>query len=187
MHDEVQNLGFEPAPHMMLYHINFGFPVVDAGSRLVSPTLRLTPGSAQSEKGKAEYASFHAPVAGYREKVYYHDVAAAGGRTMAGVVNPALGFGGYVVYRKTQLPQLIEWKQMGKGTYVVGVEPGTNIVAGRAKERAEGRLRMLKPGETAHYDLELGALTTEKDAAAFEAAVKKIRGNRRAQIGSFRT
>ena len=105
---------------------------------------------------------------------------------MAGIVNPALGFGGYVVYRKTQLPHLIEWKQMGKGTYVVGVEPGTNLVQGRAKERAEGRLRMLKPGETVQYDLELGALTTKKEVAAFESAVKKIRGNRRARIGSFR-
>jgi hypothetical protein len=73
---------------------------------------------------------------------------------------------------------------MGKGTYVVGVEPATNLAGGRATERAEGRLRMLKPGETAQYDLELGALTTEKEVAAFEAAVRKIRGNRRARVES---
>jgi hypothetical protein len=146
----------------------------------------VTPRDADAEDRKAEYASFHAPATGYREKVYHHDVAAAaGGRTMAGVVNPALGFGAYVVYRKTQLPHLIEWKQLGKGTYVVGVEPATNLVQGRAKERAEGRLRMLKPGETVQYDLELGALTTKKEVAAFESAVKKIQGNRRVRIGSF--
>jgi hypothetical protein len=104
---------------------------------------------------------------------------------MAGVVNPALGFGGYVVYRKTQLPHLTEWKQMGKGAYVVGVEPGTNLVTGRAKERAEGRLRMLKPGEKVQYDLEVGALTTKQEVAAFEAAVKKILGHRRTRIASF--
>jgi len=186
VHDEVTNLDEKPAPHMMLYHINFGFPVVDAGSRLASPSLCVTPRDADAEDRKAEYASFHAPATGYREKVYHHDVAAAaGGRTMAGVVNPALGFGAYVVYRKTQLPHLIEWKQLGKGTYVVGVEPATNLVQGRAKERAEGRLRMLKPGETVQYDLELGALTTKSEVAAFESAVRKIQGNRRARIGSF--
>ena len=44
---------------------------------------------------------------------------------------------------------------------------------------------MLKPGETAQYDLELGALTTNEDVAAFESAVKRIRGRQRARIASF--
>jgi len=73
---------------------------------------------------------------------------------------------------------------MGKGTYVVGVEPATNKVEGRAKERAEGRLRMLKPGEMATYDLEIGALTTTRECAEFEKAVGKIRGRRRTRVGS---
>ena len=86
---------------------------------------------------------------------------------MAGVVNPKIGFGAYVGYDKRQLPCLIEWKQMGKGNYVVGVEPGTNLVTGRDKERAAGRRRFLKPGETASYDLELGVLTCAEETAAF--------------------
>lgn len=182
VHDEVTNEGHEPAPHMMLYHINFGFPVVDAGSRLVAPSLKVTPRDAEAEKGKKEYAVFHTPRSGFKEKVYYHDVAASGGKIMAGIVNPSMGFGAYVRYRKDQLPHLIEWKMMGKGTYVVGVEPSTNLAGGRARERAEGRLRMLKPGEMVTYDFEIGALTTKQECAEFERAVGKLRGRRRVTI-----
>ncbi len=185
VHDEVTNRGHEPAPHMMLYHINFGFPVVDAGSRLVAPSLRVAPRDAEADNGKEEYATFVAPQAGYKEKVYYHDLADREGTTMAGVVNPSLGFGAYVKYSRRQLPFLIEWKQMGKGNYVVGLEPGTNRVEGRARERAEGRLITLKPGQTATYDLEIGALTEKKDCAGFEKTVGSIRGRRRVVIGEI--
>jgi len=107
IHDEVTNEGHEPAPHMMLYHINFGFPVVDAGSRLVAPSLRVTPRDKEAEKGKEEYGVFCAPRAGFAEKVYYHDLAESDGTTLAGIVNPSLGFGASVRYRKEQLPHLM--------------------------------------------------------------------------------
>ena len=184
LHDEVTNEGDAATPHMMLYHINLGFPVLDAGSKLVAPSLTVTPRDAEAEKGKSEYGLFSTPRAGYKEKVYYHELAASRGQTMAGIVNPNMDFGAYVSFRKTQLPHLVEWKQMGKGTYVVGVEPSTNLVEGRAKERAEGRLRMLKPGETAAYDLELGALASKAECSEFAKSVGALMGTRRTRIRS---
>ena len=167
---------------MILYHVNLGFPVLDAGSRLIAPSLTVTPRDAEAKKGKEQYASFIAPAAGYKEKVYFHDLAAPGDRAMAAVVNPALGFGAYVLFKKSQLPHLIEWKQMGKGDYVVGVEPASNLVCGRDRERAEGRLRMLQPGETAAYDLELGALVSSDEIAAFEKQAKSALRGRKTRI-----
>ncbi len=32
--DEVINLGNEPAPHMLLYHFNFGWPLIDEGTKI---------------------------------------------------------------------------------------------------------------------------------------------------------
>ncbi len=55
----------------------------------------------------------------------------------------------------------------GEGTYVVGMEPGTNIVDGRSLERKEGRLRILAPGESCLYNLEI---------AEFEEFVKSVQG-----------
>ena len=186
VHDEVTNEGHEPAPHMMLYHINFGFPLVDSGSHLVSPSLKVTPRDAEAERGKESYDIFPAPQAGFKEKVYYHDLASLdNGSTTVGIVNERLQFGAYISYYRTQLPHLIEWKQTGKGHYVVGLEPGTNLVEGRARERAEGRLKMLRPGEKASYDIEIGVLSTIEDIVGFEKGVRKIKGRRRTQIGSF--
>lgn len=182
VHDEVTNIGHDPAPHMMLYHLNFGFPVVDAGARLLAPSLTVTPRDAAAEAGKNSYGVFDVPTAGFKEKVYCHDLAAAAGKTLAGIVNPALGFGAYVGFNKEQLPHLIEWKMMGKGNYVVGLEPATNLVGGRDQERAAGRLRLLAPGETAVYDLELGALISAAECADFEARVKKIQGRQKTHV-----
>ena len=38
--DTVTNHGFDLTPHMLLYHINLGWPLVDEGSRLVAPIAR---------------------------------------------------------------------------------------------------------------------------------------------------
>lgn len=37
IHDTVRNLGFYPTPHLLLYHVNLGWPAVDETTRLVAP------------------------------------------------------------------------------------------------------------------------------------------------------
>ena len=37
IHDRVVNHGFYETPHMVLYHLNVGYPVLDEGSRLLAP------------------------------------------------------------------------------------------------------------------------------------------------------
>ena len=182
VHDEVTNLGHEPSPHMMLYHVNLGFPVVDANSRVAAPSLRVTPRDAHAAEAVASYAECAPPRAGVAERVYYHDLADVNGKTMAGITNPDLDFGTYIAYRKTELPVLVQWKMMGKGHYVMGLEPATNYAGGRGPERAAGRLRMLKPGETATYDLEIGALPAKEDVIGFEKAVKGLLQRRKPKL-----
>jgi hypothetical protein len=177
--DTVTNEGFAPQPHMMLYHVNAGFPVVDENTRLIAPTARLTPRDADAEAGVDTYDTFSAPVAGYAEQVFVHEMAASGdGYVTAALVNPTLGegFGLAVRYDPSTLPVFNQWKMMGEGTYVVGMEPGTNDVRGRAFARADGTLIELAPGESRSYHVELRALTSEDDIAALEAEVEKAIG-----------
>jgi len=180
--DEVVNQGNAPTPHMMLYHINVGFPVLDSDSRFLAPSLAVTPRDREAEKGIESYDRAIPPTDGFAEQVFYHDLAALKDKTMAGVVNPAIGFGLYVAYRKRQLPYLVQWKMMGKGAYVMGLEPSTNYVGGRAGERAAGRLRTLKPGESAIYDLEIGVLPAREDILGFEKGVKALLGRRKTKF-----
>jgi hypothetical protein len=169
IHDEVENVGHDRTPHMYLYHVNLGFPVVDEGSELLVPATAVEPRGDYSPDG---YNRFHAPRAGYVEQVFEHELATEpDGSVPVAVVNRKLGLGAYQVFRHDQLPHHFVWRMLGEGTYVVGVEPSTNRTAGRLDARARGELIELDPGERRVYDLELGALEGEPAIRDFETRV----------------
>ncbi|MHB1001395.1 MAG: aldose 1-epimerase family protein [Armatimonadota bacterium] len=177
IHDKVTNLGYQDTEHMILYHINGGFPVVDAGTRLVAPVKECKPRDADAEDGKEEYDVFPDPIPGFYEKVYYLDLAEdADGFTCAGLINKSFnngqGLGMYVKFPKKELPKFIEWKNPAEQVYVVGIEPSNCWVGGRDKEREQGTLQFLKPGETREYHVEIGVLTSQEEIKAFEESVK---------------
>lgn len=178
IHDVVENLGFEPVEHMCLYHVNIGFPIVGEGAQLLSPSVSVTPRDRESGEGKEEYAKFSEPIKGYHEKVYYHEMNAdKDGSVYAALVNRTLGegFGIYVKYKKEELPRFVEWKMMGQGTYVVGMEPSNCFVDGRARERDRGTLTYLAPGERKEYNLETGVLSTKVSIEDIEARIRGCR------------
>ena len=178
LHDVVENLGFEPIEHMYLYHINIGFPIVDEGAELLSPSVSVRPRDEEAEKGKEDYGRFSRPMPGYKEKVYYHEMGSdREGNVYVALVNRRLGegFGIYVKYPKAELPRFVEWKMMGQGTYVVGLEPSNCLVEGRAKERERGTLMFLGPWEKKEYRLEIGVLSSSEDIRNIEAKVIRCR------------
>lgn len=178
IHDKVENIGYLKTPHMYLYHINLGFPVVSENSRLYSPTKSATPRDAEAEKGKEKYAQFDPPTPYYKEKVYYHDlVTEADGTVKAAIVNENLEgdkFGVSVTYNQKELPFFTEWKMMGEATYVVGLEPANCRVEGRVKERERGTLVELEPGEFREYHVEIGVLENAKAVDTFLASMAKV-------------
>src|SRR5258708_3191529 len=154
-------MGHQRTPHMILYHINIGFPAVDDNSRLISPTISATPRDAEAEAGKERYSRLQPPTKDFAEKCYFHDMKPdAEGKVTTAIVNPDLdgGYGVYCTYNKRELPYFCEWKMMGEGTYVVGMEPGNSLVLGRAKERELGRLQFLEGREVREYHLEIGVV-----------------------------
>ena len=176
LHDVVENLGFEPVPHMHLYHINGGFPVVDEDSVLISPTKEAAPRDAEAHVDAEDYCKFLPPTPGFSERVYYHEMEPdAGGYVHAALANKRFkdgrGFGFYIKYLKSQLPRFIEWKMNGEGTYVVGMEPANCLVEGRDKERELGTLQFLQPGERREYRIEIGVLTSMKMIEDLESQV----------------
>jgi len=170
IHDEVENVGQDRTPHMYLYHVNVGFPVVDEGSELLVPARSV---AARGDYPVEGYSVFRGPSAGYVEQVFEHDVVAEpDGAVPVAIVNRELGLGVYELFRRDQLPHHFVWRMLGEGTYVVGIEPSTNRTAGRLDARARGELIELGPGERRVYDLELGALDGEPAIEAFEARVE---------------
>jgi len=172
--DTVTNTGATACPHMLLYHCNVGFPVVDADAELVYPA---GPGVCVSEASDPAYRELLGPRADFVEECYEHDMAAGpDGLVSAAVVNRNIGLGVYQRYQRAALPRHITWRQLGTGTYVVAMEPSTNRDAGRFDARARGELQHLSPGEQRHYALEIGALTSTAEIDSFAAEAGRLAG-----------
>jgi hypothetical protein len=176
--DAFENLGCEPAPLMLLYHCNFGFPLVAEGSELIVDDVSVIPRDAEAEKGIASHDLFEAPQPGYAEQVFYHKARADDeGYVTAAIVNRWLnegeGLAAYIRYRQTELPELVEWKQMGVVDYTAGMEPANCYPEGRAREAERGTLRLLAPGEVVETKLEIGVMDEEDE---IEGLIGRIRG-----------
>jgi hypothetical protein len=63
-----------------------------------------------------------------------------------------------VKWHLADLPFMGQWKLMQAGEYVCALEPANYWETPRSKLREERRLRMLQPGESIDYILELGAV-----------------------------
>jgi galactose mutarotase-like enzyme len=157
--DTIANAGTEEAPFQILYHCNFGYPVVSAETELWLDAAYSEPRDEVAAAGLAQHLRFQPPTRGYAEQVFYHQPRAdAEGYAVAALVNQALHFGAYVRFRVAELPHLVQWKMMGERTYVVGLEPANCWVQGRAHDRQQGVLQFLAPGERISTDLQIGVL-----------------------------
>ena len=155
--DSVSNEGFYPAPHMLLYHFNLGFPLVSEDTRLDLQVEETRPHDDVAELGLDYWDQFQPPTRSYLEQVFIHRPSTnEAGLTQVELKNPKLGLGLYWSYPTADLPYLMEWKMMGEGAYVIGVEPANcNGLGGRAATRRQGQLPMLEPGESRKYHLDV--------------------------------
>lgn len=159
--DVVENFGFADAPHMMLYHCNFGFPLMDENTTVDFPSQTVIP--REPETPIEDYDRWQGPEAGYQERVYYHqDMITDNGWASVVIRNPhfPLLSGDRPValrlaWKTNTLTNLVEWKMPGAGYHVLGIEPSNCYVEGRAIDRERGVLMTLQPGESVTYELEL--------------------------------
>ncbi|AQG81955.1 aldose 1-epimerase family protein [Spirosoma montaniterrae] len=166
IHDTVTNRGNTAAPHMLLYHLNFGWPLVEAGTRIrIDGKLqpRNDPQSLAWFREGNEYLTCPAPLDdhnGTGEVCAFIDPNAdETGWCSTGLVNNRLKLAVQVRFRKEQLPWLSNWQHWGRGEYVTGLEPGTHPPIGQAQARQTGTLIFIEPGESREYELEIAVIT----------------------------
>ena len=168
--DEVVNRGNTAAPHMLLYHCNFGWPLADEGSRLLWKGSMFR----KSENGDLVAAEVNGdlktcqPVQashnGTGEDLIMIDtVADKDGKSSCGLYNPKLGFAVLMKYSKVQLPWVSNWRHWSKGEYVTGIEPGTHPPIGQSKARQQNTLIMIEPGESRNYELGIDIINSETE------------------------
>lgn len=145
IHDVVSNCGNIATPHMILYHFNFGWPLLDEGTEVFWNNQRAyeCPPPLSEHRGNAEEVQF--------VDIEPND----SGMCRAGLYNPDINLELSLQFRKAQLPWLTNWRHWGEGEYVTGLEPGTNPPIGQSRARAEKQLILLQPGESKEYHLEV--------------------------------
>lgn len=172
--DVVTNEGVRTSPLMVLYHLNFGYPLLTERSRVVAPSKVAHPVDELSRESIDRWMEFEAPVRNQRERVYFHDMAAK----QDGWVDVVLvsdqrepDFAVKLSYDSASLPQFAQWKMTGENHFVQGLEPSNCRTLGRKAERERGSLQFLEPGETKRFQLRLEVLD---DAQKIEQAVQAI-------------
>lgn len=151
--DSVRNMGGAPAPLMILYHCNLGWPLVSPESEMVSPAEKIEPRDATAEPGINTWNRMQEPTPGYAEQVFWHHIQPSSTPAVAGIINRQLGIRLEVLFDSRTLNYLTQWKQMGHADYTVGIEPGNCLPIGRVAARNTEMLRMLPPGKTDRFTI----------------------------------
>jgi hypothetical protein len=156
----VENMGFRKEALMLLFHFNMGYPLLDEDAILITQTDKLIPRDPEAVKGEASYHSCQLPTADYLEQVFYHNLKSdQNGDTCVALINKKLKLGVAIHFNKNQLFNFTQWKQMGEGEYVMGMEPCNCYVGGRTEPRNSGILEYLEPGEIRSFDLTIELAT----------------------------
>jgi hypothetical protein len=154
--DTVRNLAERPATMQMLYHVNFGPPLLGPGSEFVAPVAELSPRDAAAVADLADWQRYAPPRAGRGEEVHFMRIQPQpDGKAAALLVAPEGRHGACLEWRADTLPCFTLWKNQGglADGYVTGLEPGTNFPNARTFEEAHGRVVALAPNQTVRFDL----------------------------------
>ena len=171
--DVLENLSHTDVPLMLAYHFNVGFPLLDDGCELLSSAHEIEPITENRDAALTNASHYGPPRADWQAAVLVHRMrAASDGWATTAFVNRQLGLGLYIKQRPEQLKWLWQWKQLGLGAYVAGVEPANCFGRGRADDRQRGPLEFLAPGEQRAVSLEVGVLDSVHAIADISNAVR---------------
>lgn len=178
--DTITNKGDDPQEFQILYHANYGPPLLEEGAQFIGPVKKVVPFNEHAAKSVDTYSTYKPPTSGFTEQVYCMTPAAGyDGKTIIGLINRAKNKGVSMKFAIKQLPYVTLWKNTnseGEG-YVTGLEPGTNFPNNRRIERKFGRVPKLASGQSHMAEIDFTILKGHLAVGAFMDEVRKIQKN----------
>lgn len=159
--DHVENIGFSSQPSMMIYHTNFGYPMLDCGTKIYTNASNVQPRDDWAKNGPGVYNVMDEPEIGRGEQCYFH-TGFKGDDGLAIVHNEKLGIATAITFDKSVFPILCEWKCMMAGDYALGLEPTAAGVMGRDYARKNGLLPIIEPGDSVDYKFKISFMDDDK-------------------------
>ena len=178
--DEVTNLSGQPGEVELLYHTNFGPPLLEQGARFVAPLEEVAPRDPRAAEGIDNWQEYDKPTPGYVEQCYFLAPAAdKTGRTLVLLRNSAGDRGVSLQFNRRQLPHFCVWKNTVAEAdgYVTGLEPATSFPNLKTFEREQGRVLNLAAGESYRTQVEIAVHTSKGDVSAVEEEIAGIQGD----------
>ena len=183
--DTLTNRGSEAQEFMLIYHANYGSPLLEKGAKLVTAAKRVAPFNDHAAKAVNQWDTYGAPKSGFVEEVYQvFPYADKSGRTTIQLQNAKGDRGVSMNWSLEQLPYLTQWKNTVAKTdgYVTGLEPGTSFPHNRKWERAKGRVSKLGPGRSRSFSITFGIQDTKTEVEAVAQEIIALRANRETKV-----
>jgi len=155
--DTIVNESGQAQQYMLMYHCNFGFPLVSPDSRMMTNHKRAEFLDEQSRQLNIDRHRFATPQSDYKQSAFtLHDPADQVVKSV--VTNPKLGLGAYVQCDANQLGSFTQWVQLGHQDYVLGLEPGKSTPIGRKKAIETEAIISIESGAQHQARVEIGVL-----------------------------
>jgi hypothetical protein len=183
--DAVTNRGATSQEFQLIYHANYGQPLLGENATVVTAAKRIAPMNEHAAQAIGRYDTYGKPEAGFVEEVFLvWPYADQEGRASVMLKDAGSERAATIRWSTEQLPYLTIWKNTAavEDGYVTGLEPATGFPFNRSVERAAGRVPKLEAGQTQRFAVEFG-LHQGRDAVAREAAaIKAIQNGRPTQV-----
>lgn len=179
LHDVLTNHADYPHDYQIIYHSNFGKPILEEGARFLAAMESISPFNDYAKDGLKTWQTYLGPTKGFDEMVFnIKPLSDSNHHTLAAVVNKAGDKGAAIQFDTRQLPFLTLWKNTdtGKQGYVTGIEPGTNYAYPVTIEREQKRVKQLQPGESTQFDLTYTLLHSSSQVSEVEKTINDIQG-----------
>ena len=183
--DRVENLSASEAATQMLYHTNFGPPLLDAGARVVAPAEIVVPRNAHAAANVANWDNYAAPQPGFEEMVYFLKLKSDDQQQTLALLRNAHGtLGASLSFSVAELPCLTVWKNTTalEDGCVTGIEPGTNFPNPRSFEADHDRVRKIAGGESYTYQIAIECHAGAADVERAERRIAELQGSEPAKI-----
>jgi hypothetical protein len=158
LHDRIVNEAGSAVPHMLLYHCNAGYPLLDESTRVAISQRSMRPRDDRAKAAIDVWNRGGAPDPHFEEQVFVCEAAAGDDGWAEGrFENAPLGIALAIRFRPEELPWCVLWRMLGVRDYVMAIEPANcETIEGRIVARERGTLPMLGAGEAKEYHLEFG-------------------------------
>jgi len=183
--DKITNRSAVEQEFGILYHSNYGPPLMEKGARFFGPARQVTPINEHAAKDVDDYDKYTEAKAGFPEQVYCLQLwADKNDKTKVMLRNAAGDKAVSMAFSVKELPFFTLWKNpvAQEDGYVTGLEPGTGFPRNRSIERKFGRVPKLGPHESRMFTIDFALHIGEKEVHAVADEIARIWAGRLTQV-----